>query len=133
MLQVLLLEDDPEDRFITAHFTEDLKDQIEVTFVTHSNELFDILQNNSLPDLLLIDMNSKPDDGMQVLKKLKAHKNYQYIPVVLLTDKVHDEHVKNCYINGAASVIRKPDSYEATKNKISIFFSYWSNAVELKK
>jgi len=128
---VLLLEDDPDDKFITESILEELNYKISLKFVTRSHELFAALETADLPHLILVDYNSKPDNGLQVLKKIKSDERYKSIPVVILGDSSLERYVKDCYANGANSVIRKPDTYADTKNKIDQFFRYWMDIVEL--
>jgi CheY-like chemotaxis protein len=128
---VLVLEDDPDDRFITESILEELNYKLSLKFVTHSDELFASLNKGDLPHFILVDYNSKPDNGLQVLHKIRSNDRSKGIPVVILGDSSLSRYVKDCYANGANSVIRKPDTYENTRNKIDLFFQYWMNVVEL--
>jgi two-component system response regulator len=130
-LSVLLLEDDPDDRFITESVLAELKYQPDITFVTHSDELFAALKNTKLPHLILVDFNSRPENGLTVLQKLRSNEAHKTIPVVILGDSSQATYVKDCYRHGASSVVKKPDSYEETKTKISDFFNYWMHVAEL--
>jgi len=81
--------------------------------------------------LILIDYNSTPDDGIEVLKKLKSNNAYNDIPVVILSDSDHPRYKNECYQNGASSFIKKPATAVATNKKIASFFNYWLTVVEV--
>ena len=80
---------------------------------------------------MLIDYNSVPENGIEVLKKLKSDANYNDIPVVILSDNSLPKYKNECYRHGASSFIKKPDSAEATNKKIAAFFNYWFHVVEV--
>jgi CheY-like chemotaxis protein len=79
----------------------------------------------------LIDYNSVPDNGIQVLKRLKENPNYDDILVVILSDSNVGKYRNECYRYGASSFIKKPDTAKATNQKIASFFNYWFNVVEV--
>jgi CheY-like chemotaxis protein len=129
--KILLLEDDPDDRFITESVLSELDHKPEIIFVTTSDELFSLLGQDQLPGLILVDFNSKPENGLKVLQRLKENEKLKAIPVVILGDSSDASYIRDCYNNGASSVIKKPDLYEATRNKITQFFNYWMKVAEL--
>lgn len=128
---VLMLEADSDDRYITEQTLSELNIDIPVKFLNNSVEFFDSLSSEDKPVLILVDYNSVPDTGIEVLKKLKSNSNYSDIPVVILSDSDHPKYKNQCYRNGASSFIKKPDTAEATNRKIASFFNYWFNVVEV--
>src|SRR3954470_590510 len=102
---VLLLEDDPDDRFITESILEELSHNFSIKFVTHSDELFAVLNSGTHPHLILVDYNSRPENGLKVLQKIKSSDKFKAIPVVILGDSSLPHYVKDCYVHGASSVI----------------------------
>src|SRR5512136_183122 len=85
---VLIIEDDPyngpfaEQLLRAAGFSTDL--------AVSAEEGFNILERSqdSGPDMILLDVNLPGMDGLEMVGRLKAHSDYQYIPVILCT--VHD-------------------------------------------
>jgi len=128
---VLMLEGDNDDRYITQQTLSELNINIPIKFLSNSKELFNFLSLSAKPVLLLIDYNSTPDNGIEVLKKLKSNPIYSDIPVVILSDSDHPKYKNLCYQLGASSFIKKPDTLEATNKKIASFFNYWFNVVEV--
>lgn len=128
---VLMLEEDGDDRYITEQTLAELGINIPVKFLSNSTEFFNFLSPTNKPVLVLIDYNSTPENGIKVLKTLKSNNSYSDIPVVILSDSDHPVYKNECYQNGASSFIKKPDTADATNQKIASFFHYWFNVVEV--
>jgi two-component system response regulator len=127
---VLMLEDDPDDRFITNESLEKLGLNITINFVQYSYELFKHLESFEKPGLILLDFNSLPENAISVVTKLKGDARYKRIPVVVLGDSSVSQYVSECYKLGVNSFIKKPSTMEETLSKIEIFFRYWFYIVE---
>jgi two-component system, NtrC family, response regulator HydG len=105
---VLIIEDDPyngpfaQQLLKGAGFRADL--------VVAAEDGLEVLQQreNGLPDMILLDLNLPGMDGMQFVSKLKAHAEFQYIPVILFT--VHDslDHKIAGLNSGADDYLIKP-------------------------
>jgi len=128
---VLMLEADGDDRYITEQTLSELGIRVPIRFVSDSIQFFTFLAASEKPALILIDYNSVPETGIQVLKRLKSEPFYCDIPVVILNDSDHPRFKMECYRQGASSYIKKPDTIEGTNAKIASFFDYWFNVVEV--
>jgi CheY-like chemotaxis protein len=128
---VLMLEGDGDDRYITEQTLSELDISVSMQFSSNSAEFFTFLSEERKPALILINYNSVPENGIQVLKRLKENPNYNDIPVVILSDSNLDKYRNECYRYGASSFIKKPDTAKATNQKIASFFNYWFNVVEV--
>lgn len=128
---VLMLEGDGDDRYITQQTLNELHIDIPIKFLPNSIEFFNFLSQSDKPALILVDYNSVPENGLEVLNKLKTSLEYSDIPVVILSDSDHPRYKNECYKYGACSFIKKPDSVEGTNKKIAAFFNYWFNVVEV--
>lgn len=127
---VYMLEDDTDDRMLTRDILDELKMDVAIRFFSSSNELLDKIANEK-PALVMVDYNSNPQNGIQVLKQIKSNAETSYLPVVILTESKSGNLRKECYQAGASSVIVKPSDMSQTKEKIQTFFSYWLNVVEV--
>jgi len=106
--RILVIEDDPfngpmTQKLLQAHgFKADLKASAE--------EGLDLLQRDedSGPDIILLDVNLPGMDGLQLASYLKAHQEFQYIPVIILTgNKYLDDKIKGLE-SGADDYLTKP-------------------------
>ncbi len=126
-----MLEDDSDDRYLVREVLADLGIDVPVRFFTESHELFEFLGRAEKPSLILVDYNAVPDNGIEVLKKLKNDESYREIPVAILSDSDLAKYRGECYALGASTFIKKPDTLEATKEKIGTFFKYWFEVAEV--
>jgi CheY-like chemotaxis protein len=128
---ILMLEDDSDDRYITESAIAELGLDIEIKFFSNSNRFLQALSTSDTPSLLLVDYNSVPENGLEVLKKIKSFHSMNSVPVVVLSDSNSEKYRNECYAHGASSFIRKPQTVEDTAKKIETFFKYWLNVVEV--
>jgi CheY-like chemotaxis protein len=127
---ILMLEHDEDDRYITQAVLDDLKADVNITFVTNSTEFFNRLEK-SRPDLLLITYRASPLNAVDVLKKLRGLPGFKNIPAIVLSGIANEAIVRECYLAGATSFITKPASDKETTSKITRFLDYWFKTVEL--
>lgn len=85
---VLIIEDDP----YNGPFTQQLLQSagFRADLVVSAEEGLALLEGHDHdgPDMILLDVNLPRMDGFELASKLKAHSEYQYIPVIIFT--VHD-------------------------------------------
>jgi CheY-like chemotaxis protein len=127
---ILMLEHDDDDRYITQAVLDDLKAEVNFTFVTNSTDFFTRLEKIK-PDLLLITYRATPLSAVAVLKKLRSMSDYRNVPAIVLSGISNDAIVRECYDAGATSFITKPSSDKETTAKIGRFLDYWYKTVEL--
>jgi CheY-like chemotaxis protein len=133
---ILMLENDPDDRYITEVFFREHSFDIPIHFNYSSTELFTSLEDctNSgkpFPSLILLSMSSTPLNAIEVLKKLRASANYNHVPAVVLCGVADEQVIRDCYAAGANSFIVKPSGNAETNTKILNFLNYWFQTVEL--
>ena len=136
MKTILMLEHDDDDRYITQAVFDEHHYPIKLEFVTSSVDLFAYLasceENRSRrPSLILLNDSAIPDNAIDTLRKLKQDNKFGDIPTVVLSGTVNDSIVRECYAEGASSVIKKPDSAGDTNEKIQCFVKYWFSTAEL--
>jgi CheY-like chemotaxis protein len=126
---IYMLEDDSDDRYLTEETLSDLHITVTVKFFSNSNDLFSALGDTEKPSVILVDYNTTPDNGVEVLRRIK--KTNQNIPVVILSDSDLPQYRNECYANGANTFIKKPGTLAETKDKIGAFFKYWLDVAEV--
>ncbi|TVZ55864.1 CheY-like chemotaxis protein [Lutibacter sp. Hel_I_33_5] len=127
-IKVLLVEDDEVEKMKFQRAVSSLSMNLKVTTNSNGEEALEYLKNeeNSLPDIILLDLNMPRVHGTEFLATLKKDEDLRYIPVVILTTSNHKKDIKSCYKNGIAGYIIKPLRYEDYVSKIDNIFSYWS-------
>ncbi len=139
-ITILMADDDPDDRLLTADALTEARLINDVRFVENGEELMDYLRrvgkfaapaDAPRPGLILLDLNMPRKDGRAVLAELKQDADLRTIPVVVLTTSKDDEDVYRSYDLGVNSYIVKPVTFEALVDILQTLEKYWFEIVEL--
>jgi CheY-like chemotaxis protein len=132
-LQILIAEDDADDRYlIGTAFTEKGYSE-KIDFVENGVELLSYLENilvtnpdeKNLPCVILLDLNMPKKDGREALKELKQHPTFKKIPVIVFTTTKNEIEIKRCYELGANSYVVKPLTFDELLMVVENIRSYW--------
>lgn len=113
---ILLVEDNPDDRDLTLLAFKEAGIPNEVVNCADGEEALDFLfatgahagrDTRVMPDVILLDLKLPKVDGLEVLKRVRAHERTKLIPVVVLTTSREEEDVMGSYRLGANSYVRK--------------------------
>ncbi len=127
-LKVLLIEDDAIEVMKLQRAISRLEMPHEIIEAKNGEEALSILKDgNSLPDLILLDLNMPRINGLEFLKILKQDEFMRFLPVVILTTSSNRKDMLECYQEGVAGYILKPLKYEDYVKKISVVLDYWGN------
>jgi two-component system response regulator len=131
---ILLVEDNPDDEVLTlrALRTNHIANQV---IVAHDGvEAIDYLhgtgphsgRDTSLqPQLILLDLQLPRMDGLEVLRRLRAHELTRHIPTVVLTSSKQDEDVMCSYSRGANAYVRKPVDFAEFLEAVKYLGLFW--------
>jgi CheY-like chemotaxis protein len=78
-----------------------------------------------LPVVVLLDLKLPKIDGLEVLRRLKAHPRFRTIPVVILTTSNEDRDVQTAYELGVNSYIVKPVDFDKFMEVAAQIEVYW--------
>jgi CheY-like chemotaxis protein len=139
-ITILMADDDPGDRVLTAEALKDARLINDLRFVENGEELMDYLRASGKfappvevprPGLILLDLNMPRKDGRTVLKELKADPDLRTIPVAVLTTSEDDADVYRSYDLGVNSYIVKPVTFGALVDTLQTLEKHWFQIVEL--
>ena len=139
-VNILIAEDDPDDRLLIEDAFREARVSNNIKFVNDGVELMEYLQrkihssavNGSfLPGLILLDLNMPRKDGREALKEIKADPNLKRIPVIALTTSKEEEDIFRTYDLGASSFIPKPVTFDELVRTLSSVTEYWVQIVHL--
>ncbi len=138
-IEILMADDDPDDRMMAKEAFEENKLANEIKFVEDGEELLEYLRNtgkyenagNRLPGLILLDLNMPKKDGREALRELKSDARLRRIPVVVLTTSKAEEDILRSYDLGVNSFISKPVTFEELVTVVRDLGNYWLGIVEL--
>jgi CheY-like chemotaxis protein len=139
-IQVLLAEDDPDDRELVAQALDESRWRTELHIVEDGEDLMDYLHRRKTyasdtdsprPDLILLDLNMPRKNGREAVREIKADANLRQIPVVVLTTSKSDEDIFFCYDAGVNSYVTKPETFGVFLDVVKQLHHYWLGLGEL--
>lgn len=106
--QLLLADDDKDDRFFFERVLKKLPISTQLTTVEDGEKLMDYLLGNSiLPDVLFLDLNMPRKNGSECLKEIKGNEKLKELPVIMYSTSLHEDIADLLYKSGAHYYIRK--------------------------
>jgi CheY-like chemotaxis protein len=141
-IQVLLAEDDPDDRALVARALEESRWRTDLHFVEDGEDLMDYLHHRKTfasetesprPDLILLDLNMPRKNGREAVREIKADANLRQIPVVVLTTSKNSDDIFFCYDAGVNSYVTKPETFGLFLDVVRELHHYWLGLGELPR
>ncbi len=135
-IQVLLIEDDPQDVEITKEVMELSKVKININVVNNGAEALSYMRKENgyteaiRPDLILLDLNMPKMNGKEFLDEIKKDDDFKMIPVVVLTTSKADEDIIKSYKLGASCYVTKPVGLEQFQKVVQAVDNFWLTVVK---
>jgi two-component system, response regulator len=117
LVEVLLVEDNPDDEEMTLHAFRAARFANKVNVVRDGVEALDYLFRRGVystrdgeerPHVILLDLNLPKMSGLDVLRRIRADEKAQAIPVVVLTVSQKERDMAECRALGVEAYIPKP-------------------------
>lgn len=138
---ILVADDDADDRMLIADAFEEACLKNPVDFVEDGIDLLDYLKregkyadkddDDSLPGIILLDLNMPRMDGRTALKEIRADARLRKIPIVVLTTSKSEEDILRTYDLGVNSFITKPVTFDGLVQVVQVLNQYWIEIVAL--
>ena len=144
---ILLVEDNPDDRELmklafaqeeTPHNLIVASDGIEALNYliledaeNESTTTVDSSQITSMPALIVLDLNLPRINGIEVLRRIRAHPKTKLLPVLIISSSNEPQDLIDSYINGCNSYIRKPINFTQLQKFVREVSTYWLTVNEL--
>ncbi|MEM1432938.1 MAG: response regulator [Pseudomonadota bacterium] len=134
--RILLIEDNPADVLLTEHAfrSNGLHNEIDVCkdgeaaiAYLHAHDHDD----ETLPHLVLLDLNLPKVSGLEVLQFIKRHDRLKRIPVIVLTSSSAGPDVDRSYDAHANGYIVKPVDFGQLQNIVKSMDEFWFSIVVL--
>jgi len=87
--------------------------------------------NKAWPAVVLLDLNMPKMNGFDVLRHIRSQDDTRILPVVVLSSSTREEDVRNAYLLGANSYVRKFTSFPELSAAVRVLVSYWLGLNEL--
>jgi len=133
-VEILLVEDSPDDVELTLHAFKDAKITNRVHIVRDGAEALDFLfargpyanrDTTDWPKVILLDLKLPRVDGLEVLRQIRADHRTKLLPVVILTSSREERDIVEGYRLGVNSFIQKPVDFEQFAAAIRTLGLYW--------
>ena len=113
--KILYVDDDEDDYEIFAEIVKAINAEVEIIYLADACEIEKYLMP-PFPDIIVVDMQMPKLDGIECLKKIRAKKELDHVPVVMYS-AVYSR-VEEALNEGANHFMIKEASLENMKNTI---------------
>lgn len=139
---VILLADDDEDDYLLIRdaFKQRYPEEVDLVWVQDGEALMDYLLRcyddtaspaEPCPNLLLLDLNMPRKNGREALREIKQNAQFNYLPVLAISESAGADDVYLTYRLGAASMVAKPTGFPKYLQFVQSIHDYWFKTVIL--
>ncbi len=133
-ISILLVEDNPGDVRLTVEALKEGKILNQMAVVADGIEAMDFLRNSdnqTRPDLIMLDLNLPRMSGREVLAAIKEDEALRRIPVVVLTTSDSEQDILDSYNMHANCYVTKPVDLEQFIKVVRSIEEFWLTVVKL--
>ena len=133
-IKILLVEDNEGDIVLTQEALKDGRIKNNIIIARDGVEALAILDSGeSLPDLILLDINLPKLNGLEVLTAIKTDPRLKTIPVIMLSTSDEQNDIMTSYNNYANCFITKPVDFNRFIDVVRTIETFWISIVKLPK
>jgi chemotaxis family two-component system response regulator Rcp1 len=138
-IEILLVEDNPDDASLTVETLQEGRIRNNVTVVGDGVEAITFLRrqgkhaNAPRPDLILLDLQLPRKNGREVLAEIKDDLELRAIPVVILTTSSSEKDVFETYQLHANCYVTKPVDLDEFIGAVRQIEDFWLTIVKLPR
>ncbi len=131
---ILLVEDNRDDEALTLRALKKNNIKNDVVVAHDGVEALDYLFGigshagrdlTVMPQVILLDLKLPKVDGLEVLRRVRAHERTRLLPIVILTSSNEERDRINGYGLGANSYVRKPVDFAQFIEAVRHLGLYW--------
>ncbi len=126
---ILVVDDSETELEVTKLVLEQVGFEGELLTSPDGREAIDLLwqlfQENRLPDIILCDLNLENIGGLSLIKRLRNIHEFRLIPIIILSGADFSDDVKACYEAGANAYIKKPADLTSKIDVVRNLLQFW--------
>lgn len=126
---ILLVEDEPDDIELTTLALAKSRIANKIAIAQDGVEALELLHGSDpqtpLPALVLLDLKLPRLDGIEVLRRIRAHERTRFLPVVVLTSSREERDLIETYELGVNSYVVKPVDFDQFVEAARHIGMYW--------
>jgi CheY-like chemotaxis protein len=125
-VQILLADDDEDDRFFFLEALTDAAIPAELLTVEDGIQLMDYLsgiENPPPPDIIFLDINMPLKNGKTCLREIRDNQKFNEVPIVMFTTSSHQKDIDDTFTGGANRYILKSEFFEHEVQMLQKLFS----------
>ena len=136
-IEILLVEDSPDDAEMTIDALRDGRLQNRITHVEDGVEAMAYLRREGKyasarrPDLILLDLHMPRMNGREVLAEVKADPELRRIPVVMMTQSKDEQDILAAYNLHVNCYVTKPVDMDQFIGAVRSIEQFWLSVVRL--
>jgi len=117
VLNILLADDDADDRLFFKEAMEEINIDTMVSFVNDGSQLMYFLNQPDicLPHILFLDINMPVKNGMECLKEIRSNDRFKDMMIVIYSTSGSDNDMQEAFVNGANVYLKKPNNFADLK------------------
>ncbi|PCH77157.1 MAG: response regulator [Flavobacteriaceae bacterium] len=112
ILKILLVEDNLFEVLRFEKTINSIAINCEVTHAKHGGEAITSLQQQVLPDLIILDLDMPELSGLQFLEIIKQYEHLQDIPTIIHSSHIGQQEIAQCFKLGVAGFMVKTTDHE---------------------
>lgn len=136
-IEILLVEDNPEDASLTMETLKEGRIHNNITLVEDGVQAMEFLRRGEpyadapRPDLILLDLQLPRKNGREVLTEVKADRDLRRIPVVIMTTSAAEQDIFESYDLHANCYLTKPVELDEFIGVVRKIEDFWLTIVKL--
>ena len=133
---ILLVEDDAKDAELALSALRERNISQRIVHVMDGNEALDFISyaglfatwgEGNLPKVILLDLNLRGMNGLDILRQLKTEERTKTIPIVVFTGSQREIELVESYRLGVNSYVIKPADHKEFSQIVGDIGHYWLN------
>jgi CheY-like chemotaxis protein len=131
--KLIIADDDHDDQILLKEALEDFEYPPATKMVSDGCQLIAALEEDLLPDLILVDLNMPNKNGIECLLEIRSNNKLERLPVVVLSTSKDPHDIEACFNSGANLFFSKPYTFKELKVLVhSILSIDWQLLFERK-